>query len=276
MAPARDWLIADCENPPAEGIARKNAVRLDAGESVGDELLVVVDVGLVGAAQLTGDGDRLEEAHDRDPAKAPGSSLSTRSNDGHTGMGSPEGTSAISAKPCSSISVSATRRIPPITATSGPGIVGARGGSSSTAIVPAENAMVTTLMSSSWSNTTRMSSTKLSAVGSPGVPSSLGELAGRHRQPDTELDAGEGRLGDVVDDVAEPEEPGGEQDHPDEQCEHGQIADGIRAFGREPAAIRLDPVRTATVDVVLTERVRDPPRRAYTAIGTMHVRYSPT
>ena len=31
----------------------------------------------------------------------------------------------------------------------------------------------------------------------------------------------------------------------------------------------------ATVDVVLTDSVRDPPSSAYTAIGTMHV-YSPT
>ena len=31
----------------------------------------------------------------------------------------------------------------------------------------------------------------------------------------------------------------------------------------------------ATVEVVLTDRVRDPPSSAYTAIGTMHV-YSPT
>ena len=34
-------------------------------------------------------------------------------------------------------------------------------------------------------------------------------------------------------------------------------------------------MRTAIVDVVLTERVRDPPSSAYTAIGTMHV-YRPT
>ena len=42
-----------------------------------------------------------------------------------------------------------------------------------------------------------------------------------------------------------------------------------------PAASSVDPVRLATVDVVLTDSVRDPPSRAYTAIGTMHV-YSPT
>ena len=42
-----------------------------------------------------------------------------------------------------------------------------------------------------------------------------------------------------------------------------------------PAAIRVDPVSNATVDVVLTDSVREPPSRAYTTIGTMHV-YKPT
>ena len=37
------------------------------------------------------------------------------------------------------------------------------------------------------------------------------------------------------------------------------------------AASSVEPVRTATVDVVLTDSVRDPPSRAYTTIGTMHV-----
>ena len=38
-----------------------------------------------------------------------------------------------------------------------------------------------------------------------------------------------------------------------------------------PAASRVDAVSMATVDVVLTDRVREPPSRAYTTIGTMHV-----
>ena len=38
-----------------------------------------------------------------------------------------------------------------------------------------------------------------------------------------------------------------------------------------PAASSVEPVSTATVDVVLTDSVRDPPSRAYTTIGTMHV-----
>ena len=42
-----------------------------------------------------------------------------------------------------------------------------------------------------------------------------------------------------------------------------------------PAASSVEPVSRATVDVVLTDNVREPPSRAYTTIGTMHV-YSPT
>ena len=42
-----------------------------------------------------------------------------------------------------------------------------------------------------------------------------------------------------------------------------------------PADSSVEPVSTATVEVVLTDSVRDPPSRTYTTIGTMHV-YSPT
>ena len=36
-------------------------------------------------------------------------------------------------------------------------------------------------------------------------------------------------------------------------------------------ATRVEAVSVAIVDVVLTLRIREPPTRAYTAIGTMHV-----
>ena len=48
------WLIAVCENPPADGIAR-NTRSGDAGHAVGGELLVVVDRRLVAAAHGAGD-----------------------------------------------------------------------------------------------------------------------------------------------------------------------------------------------------------------------------
>ena len=50
---------------------------------------------------------------------------------------------------------------------------------------------------------------------------------------------------------------------------------GSSASAATPAAIRVDPVSTAMVEVVLTDSVREPPIRAYTSIGTRHV-YRPT
>ncbi len=63
-----------------------------------------------------------------------------------TGEGSPDGTFAINASPWLSIDVTATRAMPPTTATSGAGIRGAiRRSPISTAIVTAENAIVVQL-----------------------------------------------------------------------------------------------------------------------------------
>jgi hypothetical protein len=107
-------------------------------------------------------------------AKAPGNRTPTWSNDGATGDGSPDGTWAIRARPWASIEVTATSTIPPITATSGPGARGAsRRGPSSTAIVAAENTIVVQLTEPR-SNTARISLKKLSALGLPGIPNSLG------------------------------------------------------------------------------------------------------
>ena len=72
--------------------------------------------------------------------------------------------------------------------------------------------------------------------------------------------------------AAEPEQPGDEQDHADEQRQRRQVARRVRRRPPpRPAAISVEPVSTAIVDVVLTESVRDPPSSAYTTIGTMHV-----
>ena len=138
---------------------------------------IVVDVRLAAATQLPADGDRLEEAHDRDRERAGEQRLDVvegrppRASAGRRHLGT-------SATPCSSRSASRTSRIPPITASSGPGMLGAnRLAPSSTAIVPAENTTVVTLRSPNWSTTALMSSTKLSAVGSPGMPRSLGSWA---------------------------------------------------------------------------------------------------
>jgi uncharacterized protein (DUF3084 family) len=59
----------------------------------------------------------------------------------------------------------------------------------------------------------------------------LGKLAGGNGEPDTDLDPDQRRSGDVVDQRAQPQQPGGEQDHADEQREHRQVANRIRSLG---------------------------------------------
>ena len=54
-------------------------------------------------------------------AKAPGSSAADLSNDGPTGVGSPDGTVAMRATPCSSSEAKATRAMPPPRRRAAPG-----------------------------------------------------------------------------------------------------------------------------------------------------------
>ena len=114
-------------------------------------------------------------------AKAPGTSWASPSTVGSTGPGNPLGTGVIRAIPCSSIDAKVTNRIPPTTATSGPGTCGRnRRSRNSIAMVPAENAVVVQLISPRFRMTARISEKKLSAPGSPGCPAGL--AAGRPRQ----------------------------------------------------------------------------------------------
>ncbi len=79
----------------------------------------------------------------------------------------------------------------------------------------AEKTNVVTLMSDSWSKTPRISARKLSAEGSPGMPSTLGSWPAATVRPTPTL-----------------------------------------------MPVSVEAVSTATVDVVLTDNVRDPPSRA--------------
>ncbi len=49
------------------------------------------------------------------------------------------------------------------------------------------------------------------------------------------------------------------------------VRSGCELPAATPAANSVEPVNTATVEVVLTDSVREPPSSAYTTIGTMHV-----
>ena len=65
----------------------------------------------------------------------------------------------------------------------------------------------------------------------------LRELSGRHREPDADLDPGQGGVGDVVDERAEVQHARADEDHADEQRQHGEVASRVAAVrgdvGRE-------------------------------------------
>ena len=108
-------------------------------------------------------------------ARAPGSSAGMSPRTGSTGSGRPVGTGEISASPCSSTSVSATSKMPPATATSGPGTCGAtRRSTSSTPIENAETATVGALLSPRCRTADASSLKNPDASGSEGMPSSCG------------------------------------------------------------------------------------------------------
>ncbi len=80
---------------------------------------------------------------------------------------------------------------------------------------------------------------------------------------DSRFEADEHRLGNEVRDETEPEEPGHDQDRPDEQGQGGRSAQSCAA---ESPAGTASPsaaaVRIAIVVVELTERTRDVPSAA--------------
>ena len=165
-------------------------------------------------------------------AKAPGASAPMWSNDGATGVGSPEGTGAMRAMPCSSIDATLTRTMPRTTASERRRDLrndppdaeehGERGGRERHR-GPAHVAEVVDDAGDLAEEARR--------VGVAFDAEQLGQLAGGDGEPDADLDPDQRRLGDVVDQRAEAQQPGGEQDHPDEQREHRQVANRVRSLG---------------------------------------------
>ena len=223
---------------------RKNAPTPD-GDADGGELLVVVDRRLGRSAHGAADRHRLEEHHDRDGEARPGSSWVMCPLCGATGVGRPDGTFAISARPCSSMHAPATSRMPPTTAIRAAGIAARRAANTtSSTIVAAEKTTVTTLTSPRCS-TRRACSRRSSSPDrwvSPG-PSGAGR---RDRQSDTRLDTGERGLGDVVDDRAEPEYAGPKQDHADQHRERGEVRARVAPLRRDARRDEVEAVSTAT------------------------------
>ena len=169
-------------------------------------------------------------------AKAPGSSCSRWSSEGTTGVGSPDGTGAMSATPCSSMAASTTSRMPPTTATSGPGPGGdpsqadqdGEGGGREGDRGPADIGEVV-------DDGPQLGD---EVVGGRVLDAEqAGELPGGDRQPDPDLDAGQGGLGDVVD-QHRAAAPGDQEDHADEQGQVARARDGSSLPAATPAASR--------------------------------------
>ena len=80
------------------------------------------------------------------------------------------------------------------------------------------------LMSSRCSTTARISEKKVSADGTRRSAQQLRELTGGHGETDPDLDPDERGLGDVVDQRADAEQPGHEQDDADQDGEHREGA----------------------------------------------------
>ena len=196
-------------------------------------------------------------------AKAPPSRSSIRSNDTPIGDGRPEGTSPMSATPCSSSEAKATSPMPSTTATSGPGTRGATRLSTRTrAIVAAENTRVTTLRSPSWSSTASTSSKKPVAVGSPGMPSSFGSWPAATVRPTPNLMPVRVASEMLSMTRADAQDRARRRTAPTSRVSVARSRAGSAPSAATPAASRVDPVRTATVEVVLTDSVREPPSRA--------------
>ena len=204
----------------------------DARHAVGGELLVVVDRRLRAAADRLGDGCRLQEAHDGDGEGARQQVADVVERWGHRdrqpGRDRRDEGDAVLVDRGEGDEGDADA-----TATSGPGTVGAhRRSPSRMASVSAEKAAVVQLMSPRSSMMPRTSATTFSRLRVAVDAEQLRQLAEGHGDPDADLDAGDRRLGDVVDQRPEAEHPGGEQDQPDEQREHGQVARRIGARRR--------------------------------------------
>jgi hypothetical protein len=141
--------------------------------------------------------------------------------------------------------------------------------------VAAEKATVVQLMSARLSMTARSSATKLSAVGSPLMPSRLGSCPAATVSPTPTLMPV--KVASEMLSISTPRRSARAISRitPTSRVRVARARNGSSLPAATPAASRVEPVRMATVEVVLTDRVRDPPSNGYTAIGTMQV-YSPT
>ena len=126
----------------------------------------------------------------------------------------------------------------------------------------AEKATVVQLTSPSWSMTLPACWKKLVAVGSPGVPSSLGSWLAATVRPTPAL-----MPVSVASEMLSISAPSlssraARRITPTRSVSMARSRTGSDAALAMPAASSVEAVNVATVDVVLTDSVRDPPSRA--------------
>ena len=175
-------------------------------------------------------------------AKAPGARAPTWSNDGATGVGSPEGTGAIRAMPCSSSDARSTRTMPRTTASSGAGSCGTtRSTPSSTTSVAAENATVVQLTSPRSSTIAGDLGEEALGVGSPSMPSSLGSWPAATVSPTPTLIPI--NVASEMLSISAPRRSrrAARRITPDEQREHRQVADRVRSLGGDAGGDQRRP-----------------------------------
>ena len=262
--------MAVWENPPADGMARKNPPARQATPLAASSWSL--SIGGSSGRRTVPATEAVSRKHMMAIANAPPSSSSTESSRGRIGVGSPDGTGAIRLTPCSSSDQTATRTMPSPTATSGAGTRGTKRASPSrTASVAADSATVTQLISPRSSRTPRSSAKKAVAAGSPVIPSSLGSWPAATVSPTPSL-----MPVSVASEMLSMSPPSRSRRAPTRMSPTRIVSVARSRAGSSldaatDAVSSVDPVSTATVDVVLTDSVRDPPSSAYTTIGTMHV-----
>ena len=129
-------------------------------------------------------------------------------------------------------------------------------------MVAIEKTVVVTLRSPSSSATTRRSSKKLVAVGSPGMPSSFGSWPAATVRPTPALMPT--RVASEMLSMSAPRRHRRKNSRmaPTSRVSMARSPAGSALSPATPTAISVEAVSVATVDVVLTDSVREPPRKA--------------
>ena len=235
-APAR-WLMAVCENPPADGMARKKEPARQATPLAASSWSLSMG-GSSRSAHGAGDGRRLEEAHDGDGERPADQVAETferrchrrrepgrhRRDQRHAVLVDRPHGDQHDAEHDGHQRARHARHEPRESEQDGDGDDRQGDGR------PADVAEVL--------DQAAHLADERAGIGIAGDAEQLGQLAGGDGEPDTDLDPRLRRLRDVVDEGTELEQPGDQQDHADEERERREVArrDRYRTRRRPPRA----------------------------------------